>query len=278
LKIRTLILWLSVIPGVVNGQKNLVPNGDFETHTDKSFPCSWLIDEANINNYLYDWYTPIATTTDILSTYADEDCWAHTPETGEGYMQPHSGNVMVGFINYSPDGGCQPSEWHEYLSVELNQTLTPGNMYCLEFWVALGANSFYATNNIGALFTTKSPESTNCSPILQKPQINVSTVIKNTTTWLRVEAGFIADSNYRYLTIGNFYSHDSTIIMEQMKQPAQQPQGTPMPESDTDNNNIAANDISYLAYYFIDDVRLYLCPSVQNRPTPAQEENTAPSN
>lgn len=246
-----------------------MPNGDFEGRTQKDFPCSWLVDDANLNQYIFDWFTPIGTTTDIMSSYADDDCWAKTPNTGEGTMAPHSGNVMVGFINYSPDGGCQPNEWHEYLSVELTEPLTPGNLYCIEFWVALGANSNYATNNIGALLTTESPERGGCEPILYKPQVNITRVINNTQDWLRIEAGFLADSAYRYLTIGNFFLHDSTIIEEQKAHPAQQPQGTPTEDSGEDIVNDdgltteTTPNISYLAYYFIDDVKLYLCPSVR---------------
>lgn len=267
--IRCLLILTLLSPFTAKAQINLVPNGDFESITDAEFPCSWLVDDHNINNFVNDWYTPIATTTDVMSSYANDDCWAHTPNTGEGYMAPHSGNVMIGFINYSPDGGCQPNEWHEYLTVELTEALTPGNVYCVEFWVALGSYSAYATNNIGALLTTRGPDRTSCDPIFNKPQVNVTHVLKNTHNWLRIEASFLADSAYRFLTIGNFFSHEETIIEEQKAQPAQQPQGTTPSESEgediiTDEVESEYNsNISYLAYYFIDDVKLYLCPSVR---------------
>ncbi len=267
--IRVLLAVFILTPQLNRAQVNLVPNGDFETNTIKEFPCSWLVDDGNINDYLYDWFTPIATTTDVMSNYADSDCWARTPNTGEGFMIPHSGSVMVGFINYSPDGGCQPNEWHEYLSVELTQPLTPGNMYCLEFYVALGANSLYATNNIGALFTTGSPENTSCTPIFKKPQVNVSQVVKNTTQWMRIELGFLADSAYRYLTLGNFFNHAETIIEEMKEKPALTPEGTPVITDDdvAIEYDEESTGVSHLAYYFIDDVKLYLCPSVKTTPT-----------
>jgi len=244
-----------------------VPNGDFEQITEKKFPCSWLLNDVGINEYLHHWFTPISTSTDVISTYADEDCWAKAPNTGEGNRPPHSGNVMIGMINYSPEGGCQPNEWHEYLSVKLSEKLIVGNVYCVEFWVALGANSKYATNNIGVLFTTQSPERNSCSPILYKPQVNINHVLNNTKDWLRIEASFMADSAYEYLTIGNFFTHEQTTIETQKGQPVQQSDNT-VEDSGTEIENEfinvdAENDISFLAYYFIDDVALYLCPSAK---------------
>ena len=77
----------------------------------------------------------------------------------------------------------------------------------------------------------------------------------------------MADSAYEYLTIGNFFNHDETLIEERMGQPTKQPQGKPTDdEYDTDIDE--TEGISYLAYYFLDDVRLYLCPSVNNTATP----------
>lgn len=260
------------------GQLNLVPNGSFEQKTDKTFPCSWLVDNAGINLYVYDWFTPIATTTDVMSTYAKDGCWAQAPNTGEGKMAPHSGEVMIGFINYSPEGGCQPNEWHEYLSVKLIEKLVPGNVYCLEFWVALGANSNYATNNIGGLFTTKNPTRDGCAPIYQKPQVNIDKVTKNTKKWLRVEYSFLADSAYEYLTIGNFFTHEETKIEVQKAQPVQQPEGT-TDDSDEESETLEeleiegeSGDISFLAYYFIDDIALYLCPSVKTESKKAKPQ------
>ena len=242
-----------------------MPNGDFEDTTGKSFPCSWLVDRVGINEYVYNWFTPIGTTTDVMSTYADDECWANAPNTGEGKREPHSGEVMIGFINYSPEGGCQPNEWHEYFSVQLSEKLVPGNVYCLEFWVALGANSKYATNNIGALFTTKSPERNGCMPMYQKPQVNVDHVINNTKDWVRIEMSFLADSTYEYLTMGNFFTHDETIIETQKGQPVKLPKEKNTAEDEELNEDTdweTDSNISFLAYYFMDDVALYLCPSV----------------
>lgn len=270
--IMTVVL---LVPLFAGAQINLVPNGDFESRSADEFPCSWLVDDDNINDYINNWFTPIGTSTDVMSTYARPNCWAHAPETGEGTMAPHSGNVMIGFINYSPDGGCQPEEWHEYLSVELTDSLVPGNLYCIEFWVALGGHSYYATNNIGALLTTSAIERGGCAPILYKPQVNIDRVVKNTTEWLRIEASFFADSAYRYLTIGNFFKHEETMIEEQFIQPAKKPEGSTMPTNPVSETAIEASestDISHLAYYFIDDVKLYLCPSASiSVPKPAPE-------
>ena len=267
---RCAILFFFAAPMLLQGQINLVPNGNFEQKTDKDFPCSWLIDDDNINDYVYDWYTPIGTSTDVMSAYAAEDCWAKTPNTGEGKMKPHSGKVMIGLINYSPDGGCQPNEWHEYLSVKLLQPLVPGNLYCVEFWVALGDNSYYATNNIGALLTVNNPQRSQCAPIFAQPQVNVTRVINNTKEWLRIEAGFLADSAYEYLTIGNFFNHAETTIEERLNLPTPEPQGT-YTEDDTEANFDEIEDVSMLAYYFIDDVRLYLCPSANITPIKPKE-------
>lgn len=235
--------------------QNLVPNGDFEQRRDSvPMPDSWLIGNENINDFIFDWYTPIGTTTDIHHTDSS-DCWACMPNGGEGNIHPHSGSVCIGFINHSLGSGCSPRPWHEYVSTELMEPLTPGNLYCVEFWVALAGKSLFATNNIGALFTTGDMKRNDCEPVLRRPQVNHTEIIARQGEWVLISASFLADSAYTHITIGNFFEDSATKIITLNEEH--------LVQADESTEYVVPSGKSTYAYYYLDDISVILCQSAR---------------
>lgn len=232
-KIYFILIWL-FLDGVALSAQNLVPNPSFENY--KNLPCSWTIEPSELSDYVSDWYVPTATSTDIHSTLADSSCWSNPlgNNSGDGcrigYQEPHSGNAMAGIYTI-----VNTHTWHEYLQVKLKKPLVPGQRYCVQMWVSAADFTSHGSNNIGMLFTKEPVKGEDI--ILAYPQVNYAEVITDTKGWTLVSGSFIADSSDEYLTIGNFF-----------------------PDSQTDELEINPNSCSNGAYYYIDDVAVFICP------------------
>lgn len=137
--------------------------------------------------------------------------------TGEAYSGLYT---LTGFKNI-----------HEVLGRKLNTNLIVGKKYFVSFKVNLSDNSKYATNNIGVNFSTDSIHS-KFYYANNNAKINSLTVINDYTNWQVISGSFIADSNYRYIMLGNFFE-DSMIT------------------KNLSNSSSAQNE---LPYYYIDDV------------------------
>jgi hypothetical protein len=126
-------------------------------------------------------------------------------------VNPHSGNGVLGFVSYN--GFC--ANCREYLRTSLTTPMTPGVTYSVSFWATNGYSTVckYVSNNLGILF---SKDSTWQSPanarINRTPQYNMSTVL-DSSGWKRYSFTYIADSAYKYITIGNYYTDANTIIV-----------------------------------------------------------------
>ena len=88
----------------------------------------------------------------------------------------------------------------------------------------------YATNKLGALFTTEKFGQGNFAHPINFAQVHSDSVLADTINWFHFMASFVADSSYKFMTIGNFF--DDNI---------------------TDTLNIG-NQFSIASYYLIDDV------------------------
>jgi hypothetical protein len=91
----------------------------------------------------------------------------------------------------------------------------------------------FCTDNIGIRFSKIKynlgyPDLSN-TLIDNFSHVKSNSVVTNVLAWTKIKASFIADSNYTYITIGNFYSVSSTSIASQ---------------ANTGN----------IAYYYIDEV------------------------
>jgi len=122
--------------------------------------------------------------------------------------------------------------YREYIGVPLLQSLHEGTKYFVSFYANFsgGISERCATNKLGALFTMQQYSSANPLNLNNHAEVFDDSIIKDTVNWVRVSDSFVADSNYQYLAIGNFFDdiHTDTIRL---------------------TSNVAFN-----SYYYIDDV------------------------
>jgi len=116
-----------------------------------------------------------------------------------------------------------------------------GKKYCSSLFLNLGNNSNYVISKVEMYFTNTIV--TYSAPfygvISATPQVlnNTSSFLNDTLNWMEVRGEFIASGGERFLTVGNFNYDINT------------------PFQATGVGNLP------VAYYYIDDVSVYLCDS-----------------
>lgn len=208
---------------------NLVPNPGFEL-CERDY-CAWTQEARKFNENMADWRSPTETTPDLFSVKLETTCWAHPGKRTNGKAQPHGGERMVGIKTWGK--GNTPTFWHEYVQVELPDTLEAGVRYIAEVWALRATFSNEASNNVGMYFNAVPVKTRDCLPLYFTPQVNEMKVIKG--GWQKVRGVFEAKGNEKFLLIGNFYSDGRTGSERQ-------------PDGERG------------AYYFIDDVNVRVAP------------------
>ena len=132
--------------------------------------------------------------------------WNSSYLTLNGYylQEANHGSAYINFAVYSHLNSNQ----RQYPIVKLADTLKLGRKYCLSFWLSVPDLWYYSSmNTMGGYFSTEFPVHNTLQVLNVVPQIeNMRTDFPDTSnTWYLVSGSFIADSNYQYLTIGNFY-------------------------------------------------------------------------
>lgn len=211
-----------------DGYYNYVPNAGFE-NTVREY-CRWNQNGRKYMEDIHHWDSPTETTPDIFSLRLKPNCWANPTKHSGGKQGPRNGDNMAGIKTYGK-GGTE-TFWHEYLMVELDSTLVPGEKYYAEFYTARAVKSDKATNNIGMYFSDTAVVTRDRMPLFFTPQVNTDDIIKSRwNIWKKVSGVFTVDSEKRYLLIGNFYNDDVTSF-------------TDFPEGEGGG------------YYYIDDVKV----------------------
>jgi hypothetical protein len=183
----------------LSAQLNLVPNPSFEVYD--TCPTS-----ASQIRRAIPWFQP------NNPSWSGSSDFYHTcsatwspPSNMFGYQAPYTGNGYsgIGLFCWPQDSAC-----HEYLEVELNDTLVPGNKYCVSFVVSLAESSGAGSSSIGVYFSpdTCQYSSSYWSAIPVTPQLSLDTdnVIIDKINWVRIEWQYTAMGNERFMTIGNF--------------------------------------------------------------------------
>jgi hypothetical protein len=133
------------------------------------------------------------------------------PKNTSGFQYPSSGNAYAGGATFGNIIGQK--NIREMIYVKLINNLIIGEKYFVSFKVSpsYSYNNYHNifTNNLSALFTTYSLDSMNGKAPNKTHVLNTS-IINDTTNWTRIKGSFIADSNYKYLVLGNLL--DSTTI------------------------------------------------------------------
>lgn len=236
-----LFLLLIVLFGIDSFAQNLVPNASFEDGKDFCYPDDTPLDFFQYASY---WMCPTAGTSDIFSTViSDTSCYSFQPHKGIrnhiGSQRPRTGKRFAGIITYQRSV-ISDSVYREYLQVQLQQPMVPGEYYCVEMYVSSADYTNLSSNNLG-MFFSEDPTLTNTGTFFgilpYVPQIIEKKVIEDTTNWVRISGTFRATQSCRFLTIGNFSNAYQTEIVAKA--------------------NYAFHPYSLnrdQAYYFIDDI------------------------
>jgi hypothetical protein len=222
---------LILLPLVVRGQQNLVPNGSFEEMT--SCPTGsaqielampWMNDIGGC-----DLYTPCSTVP-----------IQGVPENVIGHQLAHSGFAYAGIFTF---GGPLEPNGREYLQVPLIAPLQAGG-YVISFRASLADDMKYAVGSLGAYLsdTIITREQFNSvlevEPSIQSP---AGIIMSDKDIWYHITDTFASRyGGERYLLIGNFKS---------------------TAESDTLLVPTGANN-GFKSYYYIDDVSVLAIDSI----------------
>jgi gliding motility-associated-like protein len=194
--------------------QNLVPDPGFEIFDPEKLVCDWDHPEGDVGiskGILTHWWQPTASTSDLWSLKNPFYCGQH-PSNGK--QKPYDGNNFIGLQPFSKFTG-EETNYREYVSTKLKEPLVPGRTYLIKMHVSLPDIAGLASNNIGALLTTKAinrPEY--IGRLVATPQLVETEIITDTTAWQVVSTCFVADSAYQYLTLGNFSAAGETRIQE----------------------------------------------------------------
>jgi OmpA-OmpF porin, OOP family len=155
-----------------------------------------------------------------------------------GAEKAQDGENFAGILIYS-QGNKIP---RTYLTTKLTTPMKKGQSYCVKFYVSLGDNSKFATNNIGAHFSKKDITISDKKSIIDKPHIREvnNKVFSGTYSWEKVCGTYVADGGEKFITLGNFNMTEDTKVEKIKKDPSNK------------NPQIGG------AYYFIDNVSVQL--------------------
>lgn len=206
------------IVGLGYGQ-NLVGNSSFED----TISCPQGFEYISSST---GWYSS-SQTPDYFNPCANSNFYTvGAPDNIFGYQPAFEGVSYAGICTFSRE-----YSWvREVIGVQLSQPLITGNRYYVSSYISLADSSSFdcETNHFGFKFSTVKYDyyTFNPIPIDNFSHIKSDDIISDKLGWTKISGSFIADSNYAYLSIGNFY--DSL-------------------------NTDTSNCINY-AYYFVDNV------------------------
>lgn len=207
-------------------QQNLVPNPSFEEY----FRCPGGSDHLmgnGINHFVYNWESAfIQKNFYILNVYFNA---CNNPNGGGvpinilGFQEAASGKAYAGI-------GSRDNEARNYLGTQLIKPMQKGRLYHVSFKINPADSSPFFMNKFGINFYTQ-PTIIDPGPerlfnfgakaiYPNKAHIYSDSVLQFVTQWYTIEGDFLADSNYTYLILGNFWHLDSiTTIRHFWSQP-----------------------------------------------------------
>lgn len=255
-------LFFFLLKNISSNAQNLVLNHSFEElNLGHSF-SQLTLNHNEFNTFFSKWNNPAITTPDVYVVTDKKKLVCPISQ------KPKTGNCMVGISCYSPAIDQESyinQDWHEYIQGTLSEPLIIGKKYYIEFWVLeressinicenkvqprIRGNTAVACNNIGLLFTdTLIEQNIKKTTIKAQPNIFSPDIIyAKDSNWHKISGYIIADKNYKFFTIGNFFSDMETqsSIKDDDKRKILKKQGT--------------NEVYKIArrgYYFIDDVKV----------------------
>jgi len=247
--VKKLLLILLCLPIIGFGQ-NLVTNGDFEQYSNLPTEGGQLMNCDGWNNVnlipgVFFVNEPAKASPDYFHLQSLSSSGIGLPDNNFAFVNPYSGNAIVGFATYgttTPPGFPANSFWfmanyREYISSKLNTPLQVGETYNLSFYLSNGEsdhNFGASSDRIGVYFSTDSLSQDSAEVINVSPQLEILNEVWD-TSWQQYSFSFIADQEYEFITIGNFYSDIQTTSTVVLSNPPILP----------------------WSYYFIDKIELY---------------------
>lgn len=214
------------------GGQNLVPNPSFEDTLEcPDFPGQvWRAEGWYVGSATPDYYNCCSNITHPVCGVPENIFSFRYPATGVAYC-----GLWV-YLNINP-----PQDFQERIGIELTSPMEMGTRYYVSMKVSsVSSNKDEPVNGaidkLGMLFSTTKYDLNNLPPYNNYAQFYSDSIIMDTTGWVTVKGAFIADSAYRFLTIGNFFDNNHTNAIRYWYL-----------YGDTSNAGI-------LAYYFIDDI------------------------
>lgn len=235
----TCVLFLVI--GIVKGQ-NLIPNPSFEDLRNlpiKPNPVNNFEGENKSGNKAFEnnlnhWFSATKSTPDlrVLDSIYQKKCGEKYPDCDK----PHTGNYCIGLVSFME--GNQTKAYREYLEIKLLKPLRPSVKTHIEFWLCRGRQAALVSNNIGCYFSKNKVYANIRTPVLVPPQFNIDTIINESTAqWVKIEGSIIPDQAYNFLTIGNFFNNENTLLNK--------------------TNAPPSNYSHTAAYYLIDDIKVW---------------------
>ena len=226
---------------LLGNAQNLVKNPGFEARYNCPFGQGELFECQN-------WFNPTFNSPDYFHSCNPTNL---VPTNIWGYQFPRTDSAYAGFGVFS-SGNINS---REYIEGELIQPLDSGKKYCFEMYLSLCDFCQVSAGPIGVYFSDTlvylpldSVSGWYLHYLPFTPQLEF-TAVTDTAGWVLVQDTFIATGNERYLIIGNFRTGVNTVI-------------------DTLFPIIAG----YGSYYYVDDVSVTFCDTIQPPPPPPPVE------
>lgn len=207
---RHFFVALFVFIGLSGFSQNLVVNPSFENVVMGSLQCGPSASPAQFNAAISNWTSPNGASPDVYHTSHPTFC-ASSPSTTSpmamGQQMPRTGNAhvnMIALVTASPSF----YDYREYVQGELSSALDVGDCYQVSFWVSLGDNCSFGTDNIGVKFSNgglTGPASTSVNRITTTPDYVHGTPITDDANWVEISFTYTPTvAGLDYITLGNF--------------------------------------------------------------------------
>lgn len=178
--------------------QNLLINGDFELYT--SLPTTSGEWSKCLTIYNLNGLVGVANSGSPDYYHLDGTGFGQLPNTGVNKTYPYSQDGVMAFI--SANHGI---EFREYVSLELGEALKPNSEYHVSFWITNGYNCEYGSScdNTAIVFSTDTIHQLMGEVLELQPHFTIEDELWS-SEWVNYQFTFIADSNYRFMTFGNF--------------------------------------------------------------------------
>lgn len=244
-----------------SAQVNLVNNGGFEEYSNCPDEMGQLTNCTGWSNAVPD--------VDYFNICAPQNTHGAAPQNYFGYAMPHQGNGYIGLCAGDHTSINTTYPGREWAKGYLIDTLINGEFYSLSFYITKSDNYEYSTNNMGIYLSKTSLDSVLC----QCSQIDIDTMgidynfvfniteaVCDTSEWNKYSFLFKAKGGEKYVYLGNFYTDALTQYNKCYEKPN------------------SATGYDRFAYYFIDDIELYLADSLNSlSDSPTQETTLFPN-